>query len=144
MAIPAPNTDFGHTALTMKLSYFTKANCSAYMNPTIPGTSPTNPNSTSGALTRSTPELQQDPFLDQEAIRQFVHEQQIYATWRTAHTLLKNQIINSVCDQYIQHLKDPRTKYATVTANNLLAHLWKTYGIVDTANLTANEKRMKA
>ena len=53
MSVPAPGTDFGHAALTMKNSHFTAANGSAYMDPTSPGTSPINPNTILGAVTRT-------------------------------------------------------------------------------------------
>ena len=46
-------------------------------------------------------------------------------------------------DQYISALKNARTKYATVTANAMLKHLWTTYGMIDMNDLTANEARMK-
>ena len=106
MAVPAPNTELGHAALIMKTSHFTTANGSTYTEPTSPGTSPKNPNI--GTSTRSGSNTKQvlDPFLAQEVIRQFVHEQNIYATWRATHTLLKNQVLASVCDQYISHLKN--------------------------------------
>ena len=124
------------------------------MDPVSPFTSPTNINTSSGSSvsTRSTTTTTSgstytaphDPFVAQEAIRQFVHEQQIYATWHATHTLLKNHFFSSVYDHYISHLKNLRTKYATVTENALLKHLWKTYGKVDITDLTANESRMKS
>lgn len=51
--------------------------------------------------------------------------------------------MSSICDQYILYLKNPRTKYDTVTANDLMKHLWTTYRKVDIANITANESRLK-
>ena len=69
MAVPAPDTDLGHAALTMKSSHFTVANGGAYTDPTSPGTSPTNPNTTLGAATPTIPTVPNDPVLAQEAIR---------------------------------------------------------------------------
>ena len=69
MAVPAPDTDLGHAALTMKTSHFTVANGGAYTDPTSPGTSPTNPNTTLGAATRTNPTVPHDPFVAQEKIR---------------------------------------------------------------------------
>ena len=41
-------------------------------------------------------------------------------------------------------LKDPRTKYATITTNALLIYLYTTCGKVDIDSLTKNEGRMKS
>ena len=157
MAVPAPRTDLGHAALTMKTNDFTQANGSAYMDPVDPGPAPTAPAivSTPGTSTRSatagagstaapsTTTTYIDPFPAQEAIRKWQEEKTIYTTWRTTHTCLKNQIIHKVDDQYISTLKDARTKYANVTVNDMMKHLWSTYGKIDMNDLTANETRMK-
>ena len=157
MAVPAPNTDLGHAALTMKTSDFTQANGSEYTDPVDPGPAPTAPStvSTPGTSTRSatagaastavsfTTTTYIDPFPAQEAIRKWQEEKTIYTTWRTTHTCLKNQIIHKVDDQYISTLKNARTKYATVTVNDMMKHLWSTYGKIDMNDLTANETRMK-
>ena len=58
--------------------------------------------------------------------------------------ITKKQILSNCADKYISELKNPRTKYATVTFNDLMKNLWTNYGAVDIANLTANEERMKA
>ena len=69
MAVLAPDTDLGHAALIMKTSHFTVANGGAYTDPTSPGTSPKNPNTTLGASTRTNPTVPHDPFVAQEKIR---------------------------------------------------------------------------
>lgn len=157
MAVPAPNTDLGHAALTMKKNDFTQANGSDYIDPVDPGPAPTAPStistpsistrsttaSTTSTTTPSTTTTYIDPFPAQEAIRKWQEEKTIYTTWRTTHTCLKNQIIHKVDDQYISTLKHARTKYATVSANDMMKHLWNTYGKIDMNDLTANETRMK-
>ena len=153
MAVPAPNTDLGHGYLTMKQAHFNTANTATYNPPTDPGTKPTKPASSTRAITRLLTDgtaptttaaiAPTDPFEAQETIRQFMHDQHVYQTWRTTHTLLKNQILSNCADEYISDLKDPRTKYATVTFNEMMKHLWTNYGAVDIADLTANEERMK-
>ena len=50
----------------------------------------------------------------------------------------------NVCNHYISPLKDPHTKYATVTVNALLKYIQTTHGKVDIADLTANKVRMKS
>ena len=156
MAVPAPNTDLGHSYLTMKKEHFNTANTTTYTPPKDPGTKPSKPISSTRAVTRlitggtvpdttATPVVTPtDPFEAQETIRQFVQDQHVYQTWRATHTLLKNMIISNCADEYISELKDPRTKYATVTFNDFMKHLWTNYGAVDIADLTANEERMKA
>ena len=157
MTVPVPNTDLGHAALTMKKSDFTQANGSVYTDPVDPGPAPTAPSTvstpststrsatagTTGTPDSSTTTTYIDPFPAQEAIRRWQEEKAIYTTWRTTHTCLKNQIINKVDDQYIATLKNARTKYATVSVNDMMKHLWSTYGQIDMNDLTANETRMK-
>ena len=66
MAVPAPGTDLGHAALTMKTSHFTAENSSVYTDPTSPGISPTNPNTIAGAVMRTNQPVEpHDPFLAQ-------------------------------------------------------------------------------
>ena len=83
MAVPAPNTDLGHAALTMKKNDFTQANGSDYIDPVDPGPAPTAPStvstpsistrsttaSTTSTTTPSTTTTYIDPFPAQEAIR---------------------------------------------------------------------------
>ena len=47
MAVPAPNTDLGHAALTMNKNDFTQANGSDYIDPVDPGPAPTAPSTIS-------------------------------------------------------------------------------------------------
>ena len=101
MAVPVPDIDIGHAVLTMKTAHFTAANKSTYTDPVSSGTTTSNPSTVLGVSTRSTTAtltgadstpVSIDPFVAQEAIRQFIHDQQVYAIWRAKHTLLKNQI----------------------------------------------------
>ena len=57
---------------------------------------------------------------------------------------LRNQIIASVDDQYINHLHNDIAEYATVTPRELLDHLWRSYGETSKTDRTMNEKQMKA
>ena len=125
IAVPAPDTDVWHSALTMKLSHFTLVNIRLFTFPNSPGAAPTHPSTTVGVATRTSTAAGGtiDPFTTQESIRQFVDKQHTYAAWRATYTLLKNMITKNVCDQYISTLKHARTKYATVSANEMLAHL---------------------
>ena len=101
MDVLSLDTYLGHTALTMKTAHFTAANKSTYTDPVSSGTTTSNPSTVLGVSTRSTTAtltgadstpVSIDPFVAQEAIRQFIHDQQVYAIWRAKHTLLKNQI----------------------------------------------------
>ena len=97
-----------------------------------------------GNTNSSYPPVPHDPFVAQESIRQFLHEQHINATWFAPHTLLKNQMFSNVYNPYIFPLKLWLTKYTIATANDLLKHLWNTYRKVDIADLASNKGRMKA
>ena len=83
MAVPAPNTDLGHAALTMKKNDFTQANGSDYIDPVDPEPTPTvlstvstlssttrsEKTSATGTATPSATTTYIDPFPAQEAIR---------------------------------------------------------------------------
>ena len=85
MAAPSPDTDIGHASLTVKTSHVTTANGSTYTDHVSPGTSPTNPNISTGSsvstqsittpTSGSTSTASHDSFVAQETIRQFAHEQ---------------------------------------------------------------------
>jgi len=111
MVVPVPNTELRHAALTSKEAHFTTANSGTYTDYTSPGDRPSKPTAIGVVTTRSAVEAATrstgtiiiapiiDPFEVQEAIHQFVQDQETYATWCATYTLLKNIIFNSVCDQ---------------------------------------------
>jgi hypothetical protein len=163
MSIPSFTTDLGHLALVIKESDFTTANNgTAFVPPPNPGNTPAMPTfatrratttrtttrgtTTTTAATQETPSQTsqaEDNFKTAEAIRLFQHRQTEYIKFRTTRTALKNCIINSVDDRYIVSLKNTITGYANVTPNDIMKHLWKKYGKIDTSDLSANEARMK-
>ena len=61
-----------------------------------------------------------------------------WVPWGGHEGVVRNQIINSVHDQYISKLKHKITQYSNVTPLQLLIHLQDTYDQVTSDDLTAN------
>ena len=63
------------------------------------------------------------PYTGAETLRLFNHNLSQFENFRSAKVAPKDLIIQSVDDQYIGHLKNAITMYATVTPLELLKHL---------------------
>lgn len=57
--------------------------------------------------------------------------------------ILKSLTINAVEDKYIRPLRNRHTGYANVTTLQILTHLYRAYGNITAADLTANDSQMK-
>ena len=161
MSVPSIQTELGHLALVISQSDYTATNeGTPWTKPKNPGSSPTNPVSSTALVstptrtTRSgsagttptrgtTTAISLLPFTAAETIRAFNEEQQEYRKYTNTRTALRNLILNAVDDKYICKLKHPRTHYALVAPYDLIEHLTTTYGTVDYQDRTNNEERMK-
>ena len=144
MSVPSNSTDLGHLAIVISAADFTTANGSPFITPTNPGDQPNQPVVAGTTRDQTNDAIALLPFTAAENIRLYNHKQQEFLRFRNTRTALKNQILNSIEDKYICSLKHSRTKYAIVTPLEILDHLWITYGKIDQADQTANEKRMRA
>ena len=91
----------------------------------------------------ATPAVPLDHFTVLERQRLYVAQRDAFYTYKVTEKALRSLILNSVDDQYINYLKDPKTKYSKVAPRTILAALWKSYGRVEVSDLSANGKRMK-
>ena len=85
-----------------------------------------------------------DHFTVLERQRLYIAQKEAFYTYKVTEKALCSLILNSVDNQYIKYLKDPKTKYSKVAPRVILAALWKSYGRVEVSYLSANDKRMKA
>ena len=137
MSIPFPKTRLGHLGLVLPTATYKAVNNNdEWEDPEEPSDNPSQPKLT-------TKNSQTDPFVAQEAIRRWQRTTNRYATFILTQEALKNQILKSVDEQYINALEHEITKYSQVTPRALLEHLWKHYGKITEADLRANEARMK-
>ena len=57
---------------------------------------------------------------------------------------LKNQLVKAIDDTYIKDLRDRMTGFTTHYIRDILHYLYRTYGLVTTAQLMANNERFRA
>jgi hypothetical protein len=151
-ALPSTDNELGCLGLVTTEADYVAEEGHAYAPPADPGNEPTTPVLTAAQVTRQAaaaaaaadPAIQPTAFTVQEAMRRFQQDKDDYRQHVVIKTILKNQVISSVHDTYIEKLKKKRTGFAKVTAFELLEHLWKTYSNIDDLDLTENEARMKA
>ena len=141
MNIHSFQTKLGHLALVVKEDVFLAANSQVKFNPpTDPGLAPINP--TAGIATRSqSPE--DNNFVAMESIRAFTFHQLAYQKYVAAETALRNLILNSIEDKYINELEDDNTGYTDVSPLKLMTHIWDNYATIDDADHTINEENMR-
>ena len=84
-----------------------------------------------------------DHFTELEKQRLYIAQKKVFYTYKVEEKALCSLILNSVDDQYINHLKDAKTKYSKVAPRTILESLWKSYEKVEVSDLSANDKRMK-
>jgi hypothetical protein len=149
-ALPSTDNELGCLGLVISEAEYIEEEGSAYAPPVDPGNAPTAP-SVVTAVQHETRQAaaaeataQPTAFAIQETMRRFQQDKEDYRQHVVIKTILKNQIISSIHDTYIEQLKKPRTGFSKVTALELLDHLWTTYGNIDDLDLTENEARMKA
>lgn len=67
----------------------------------------------------------------------------LYNQYDATDTALKQLLLGAVDDMFIRSLRNRHIGYANVTTLDLLAHLYRTYAKINTADLEANTTRMK-
>ena len=123
MSIRSPQTELGHLSFVISEEKYLKAsNKIKFVAPTDPENSTT---ITSGVTTPSMFALSSsDPTSDTLAtIRAFEYSKQTYLKY-IAKSALRNLILNSVDDKYINKLENDDTGYALVSPLDLMTHLW--------------------
>ena len=78
-----------------------------------------------------------------EACRDFDDTVREFKLYHTVDTVLKQQILDSIDDKYVNIHKNCNTGYARVTTRTLIEHLLHTYGQIRPDDLINNEERMK-
>ena len=141
MSIHSYQTKLGHLAFVVKEDTFLAANAQVkFIPPKDPGLAPTNP--TSGVATRSqSPE--DNNFVAMDTIRAFTFQQLAYQKYVAAETALRNLILQSIENKYINELEDDNTGYVNVTPLHLMTHIWDNYASIDDADHTLNEENMR-
>ena len=82
--------------------------------------------------------------VQRQLIRNFETENFVYQTCTRTDQALKQQLLESVDDTYVEALQDPHTGYSQVTTLQLLQHLSTTYGNVTAFDLQDNYKKLTA
>ena len=141
MAIYSYQTELGHLALVVSKETFLAANDNKpFVEPTDPGMSSTN--TSSGVTTRSqSPE--DKTFNAMDSIRSFKFQQLTHQKFIAAKTALRNLILNSIDDKYINELENENTGYTKVSPLPLIAYIWNNYATSDDADHARNEENMK-
>jgi hypothetical protein len=74
------------------------------------------------------------------------HTAELIAYYETERTdqALKQQILNAYDDMYTRGLRNTHTGYASVTALQIITHLYTLYGKITSMDLETNDAKMKA
>ena len=64
--------------------------------------------------------------------------------FKAVDNALKNQLVNAIGDIYIKDIRDRVTGFATRSARDILQYIYRTYGSVTPAQLTANDERFRS
>ena len=90
------------------------------------------------------PEGQPTAALIGELVRQ--HTAELIAYYETERTdqALKQQVLNAFDDMYTRGLRNTHTGYASVTALQIITHLYTSYGKITSMDLETNDAKMKA
>ena len=147
MSIHSPQTGLGHLSLVIiKEKYLKASNNIKFVAQTDPEDD-TEESTTLGITTRSMFESissSNDPTSDTlQTIKAFEYNKQTYLKYIATITALRNLILNSVDDKYINKLEHEDSGYARVTPLQLMTHLWSSYDTVDDADHAADEDNMK-
>ena len=120
----------GHVELIMKAILYVTLSATSYVAPIEP---PLTPDVSSTATCASQQQLR-----DQHA-----EEQRIFTNHINMDDALKTQLLDAVEDPYVSELRNRYTGYIVVTTRDLLDHLMYRYSNITTADLKANEARIK-
>ena len=67
-----------------------------------------------------------------------------FRLFKAVDNVLKNQLVNAIDKVYIKDLRDRVTGFVTRSIRDILQYLYRTYGSVTPAQLTANGERFRA
>ena len=149
MSIYSTQTPLGHLHLVItEVEYLQASDDVKFQVPTDPSITETTDDVATGTVTRSMFDLATSSNTDSTAttlqtIKAFELQQQTYLKYVATVVALRNLILNSVHNKYINDLEDDLTGYAKVSPLQLMTHLWSAYGTVDDADHAANEDAMK-
>ena len=131
MAITTSDPILGFLGLVLKDSTFQTLSAAtiSYTPPVDPGNAP---NATGTAAVIA------------EATRVFVIDKVEYNTYIQFQIILISMITSHCPEKFLSDLKDPITKFRLCTPLQLLNHLWKTFGIITSKDLTDNWSSMNA
>ena len=80
--------------------------------------------------------------LQRQLVRTFEYDNYTYQTYIRTDQALKQQLLESVDNAYVEALKDSNTGYSQVTISQLLQHLYTTYGNVTAIDLQENHAQL--
>jgi hypothetical protein len=133
-AIPSNEGDsrLGHLALTIGVHAYTliSAGNVPYIAPPPPAAAPRIPNNATAALIS---ELRQ----------QFVDGRKAFQTYQAVDAALKQQLLAATDDHFVLSLRDRTHGFALVQTRQIVEHLYTSYGKISSADLTANDERMR-
>ena len=117
--------------LTITPAEYNTLSMNIFVPPANPGAAPRIP---AGATEVQTAEI----------IRQHKANLQLFKEYLSTDKALKQQIIGAVPAMYLRTMRNRITGFANVTTNELLSHLYATYGRLSPADLQDNDTRMRA
>ena len=128
MAIPSPTNKLGHLGLVIGTEEYKNASPDGaeHITPTKPSDKPEEPTRQSGPSS---------VFNAQEALREWTAQVHTYNVHNAVENALRNQILNSVDEEFISDLEHPTTKFLCVTPLAILTHLWANFGQIDARDL---------
>ena len=78
-----------------------------------------------------------------DSIRTYTFQEQTYLKYVAIKTALRNLILNSIDDKYVNELQDENTVYTLVTPLEFKTYIWTNYASIDDADHARNEENMK-
>ena len=125
--------DLGHFALTISPIDFTTANDNIAFVIPIQTTDPTSQSVAIPVVAGPAP-APLDHFTVLENQRLYIAQKEAFYTYKVTEKALHSLILNSVDNQYINHLKDSKTKYSKGAPRTILVSLWKHYRKVEVSD----------
>jgi hypothetical protein len=107
----------------------TEAGPTLWVSPTAPGRAPANTDGTAAKISTA-------PHIWEEEV-------QTYRTYTSVQQSLKKQIINAFEPMYLDVLNDDMVGFANISAQDMLDHLFTTYGNITTVDLENNFEHMR-
>jgi hypothetical protein len=118
----------GHLGLVMPADEYLTLTGIAFVAPPPPGNPP--------VVAQNTQTL----MIAQQA---YNDSKDVYAVYNQVSTDLKQQLLAAVNEEYIETLRDDEQGYADVPVNNILTHLFTTYGTLSSSDLVENQDKLK-